>query len=1311
MPINTKPTSSGLSLQSKPVGYMKRLRYERTISKRALKGDAKSTDLTAPKILALQTDSSLTDLQVIRPLPGEKSVELKPAFPSQDISIGVLEDIPKDLQAAGVNPLRAELISVFQFFPKATVQNNAVQGGSLLFDLIDVRFFERELSRTNVQLAIEGIKKEAPEIYEEQRIQYSETARAAGNRLLALEVILHAKEKAVASLDFKKLIKEDSETETFLLSVFTNVLGFSEDGFDIFSSSKLFQQLLNDFLWMLQNYTPSMFGLESQERREDLDPVAINHDFVPVNKFINFSTKKLSVNASRRINWANEQHYTQRFLSLLPPRGDDVIKILVQSVSRELTVSSGIGFYSSPGITSFLGDAWEGAQAAAATQIAAGGDPFLNLVGNVGERVDTPKTPEGSLATYTMFNKVMNGKSRPVLPFESREFIIPGGETVVPGAFAFIDNPIDGSVDIGVGKFVVGTFVDFAHNFRQRSFSVTNYCESLVGIRGITPKYTKTWGHDGFLGSTGHWAKTDTTFGNMSWNRILRPSEIYRGMLRIIKAAAEGLVGNSHAVDETHMFQCALINLAASDQTLRYHLFRLLIEYVKQISNQRRGVNVWKRISASITARINQIIGNSSRATQSPVFVVDVDPETIDRRVQNTIYWGEATQGQGPFGMLVGYVDELVELAELRADSAVAEVVAGGVAQGAFTNAGDGTIRTTHAFSKYNQVQYEGIFAMVFEAFVELFHQHVKCSIHLKNPGSTGRGSNYTNVINFPSVMSGFNAGGFSASSLAASVSRSPRANVPPPLPPQYAMTWHGISSIYIVKATEAVLANPEAIDTIEVTATDTYAQRHADRLQALLNAFKGDQRDIADVIQAIRTLSGAVKEEAAQFESALDIPSDPENQNHMQKQMAFLTSGNPLGKSVMKAASWSQLALNRMAQAVYRRRGSSAPSFLPSRTRIWWRERAFLKSMLNSPQYNGPNGENIRVITVGVPRGMVDALTTSPYVLGSEKHTVDVTVQRVLEVSVYRRDLEFESVVFKPKKFLFDPFIFITMWKSGWKNMNTSSSETFHAKYQTKLRYERMHDRQRAFYSGLHMNDQREFYPFLTDQQFKSIFYNHSTSYCFSLYYKLLFGIDVDDFGFFANDNYNEIFFDNNAKKILSLIAESDELKKLIPLGTAPWQSLVDLTNDDMNRVKNFDEISSMLVPSVEDIMVPGGNVPDQIPPQITSEQMKHFRAVCDSKIFGPTSMGAQITAPRLTDRVFMIPIDPDNFFIDEVETLKSLIGDENMKKKFMLENVEDIETATGTEKKLKTHRQQSGQYEFSDFFVQIGLVDAGGE
>ena len=71
-----------------------------------------------------------------------------------------------------------------------------------------------------------------------------------------------------------------------------------------------------------------------------------------------------------------------------------------------------------------------------------------------------------------------------------------------------------------------------------------------------------------------------------------------------------------------------------------------------------------------------------------------------------------------------------------------------------------------------------------------------------------------------------------------------------------------------------------------------------------------------------------------------------------------------------------------------------------------------------------------------------------------------------------------------------------------------------------------------------------------LRNEQFSSIFYNHSTSYCFSLYYKLLFGIDVDDFGFFANENYNEIFFDNNAKNILSLIAESDELKKLISPG-----------------------------------------------------------------------------------------------------------------------------------------------------------------
>ena len=142
----------------------------------------------------------------------------------------------------------------------------------------------------------------------------------------------------------------------------------------------------------------------------------------------------------------------------------------------------------------------------------------------------------------------------------------------------------------------------------------------------------------------------------------------------------------------------------------------------KQIASQTRGHNVWKRISASITARINQIIGNSKPATTSARYIVDVDAETIDRRVRNTIYWGEATQGSAVFGMLIGYVDELAELAETRADSAVYGTGAGNmVGQGAFTNAGDGSVRTTHAYSKYNSIQYEGIFAMVFEAFVALF--------------------------------------------------------------------------------------------------------------------------------------------------------------------------------------------------------------------------------------------------------------------------------------------------------------------------------------------------------------------------------------------------------------------------------------------------------------------------------------------------------------------------------------------------------------------------------------------------------------
>ena len=157
MPINTNPTSTGINLQSKPLEYSKKERYKRTISARELTGDVKSAELSSARISALQTDAALTDLRVIRAADQEKSVALNPTVSSQDISIGALEDIPKDLQDAGVNPLRAELISIFQFFPKRSVQNNTSLTWSSLYDLIDLRFFERELSRTNVQLAFDAI--------------------------------------------------------------------------------------------------------------------------------------------------------------------------------------------------------------------------------------------------------------------------------------------------------------------------------------------------------------------------------------------------------------------------------------------------------------------------------------------------------------------------------------------------------------------------------------------------------------------------------------------------------------------------------------------------------------------------------------------------------------------------------------------------------------------------------------------------------------------------------------------------------------------------------------------------------------------------------------------------------------------------------------------------------------------------------------------------------------------------------------------------------------------------------------------------
>ena len=76
----------------------------------------------------------------------------------------------------------------------------------------------------------------------------------------------------------------------------------------------------------------------------------------------------------------------------------------------------------------------------------------------------------------------------------------------------------------------------------------------------------------------------------------------------------------------------------------------------------------------------------------------------------------------------------------------------------------------------------------------------------------------------------------------------------------------------------------------------------------------------------------------------------------------------------------------------------------------------------------------------------------------------------------------------------------------------------------------------------------------------------------------------------------------------------------------------------------------------------------------------------------------------PKLFDRTFLLPVDPDDFEIDVEATSENFGGGEMMTKDYFTEMTHDITADDGrTVKMLKPRRKGENYSSFNDFFVVI--------
>jgi len=144
--------------------------------------------------------------------------------------------------------------------------------------------------------------------------------------------------------DLKRIPSDVFETNQFLSlkEYFIERMGFREEQFNSFSDTKIFYQFLADLRSVIENYSFNLLDLTDDDRKTDSSPVKIDTTYTLTDGF-SFNVKQIRSTSSRDINNATQSVFFNKFMNSMPSNPVDRIKILLTILSKEYRISKVLG--------------------------------------------------------------------------------------------------------------------------------------------------------------------------------------------------------------------------------------------------------------------------------------------------------------------------------------------------------------------------------------------------------------------------------------------------------------------------------------------------------------------------------------------------------------------------------------------------------------------------------------------------------------------------------------------------------------------------------------------------------------------------------------------------------------------------------------------------------------------------------------------------------------------------------------------------------------------------------------------------------
>jgi hypothetical protein len=1164
------------------------------------------------------------------PAPARSVPEQKQVNDSVDVSRNRLAANYNPVQLKGFSENRPEILCVTDFEPayRASASTRQLSNDRSLLPVgekLKVMLALARLRNHNIKQLMTTLRedKDAAKIIDDIEREYDTKIESAIDDIRALTSLAVSLEKARDALNVRKSQTKISQKMASRLSFTSAPMGYidilEEFGFNRvnvadFSNTKILMQIINDYNVMLANYSPGLLGIENDTRKFDDDPFDIIENL--------FDPKKEPqvLDDLRQQSAAGEKYYdimNSLFGNMASEQvfasADNRIKFLANFIAKELVVSAGLGRSST--------------KAALQSTFAAPseGNVFDNILGVPGG--DVLEAPHAGKNALAGFMNVMGADNTLVLPFES-PLTEDDDESFVTGTEFFIDSIMQGQAKLDptpLANFVgqLGTATSQARNLIERR---------LLSFRGNS--------------------RTTRPTGASIFGSVL---EVFNDMYSTDRTEASNIANKRFAL-------LSLMKLATDNPELKSLLYQYTLAIginrgvMTRKSTEGRGSRIYRQMVRSDIQYVEDFPifdGKFAGAGVKDVYKLKRNPvpiEAIDSLIMKIM--AKVTSIVGPSLLFniqktggdtkrvpVAVISEALremtgERSVFQAINSLATDLTNGANRGFSGAVNNGYFVDTTTFrTRFNFISPAVMVGLIFEMFVSV-SSLTGADITSRMPARTA-GTKMLNINSkdsdraaFSNAVARISSGGFGdKNAVSPATSRNLRRGT--------------------TKLTRQTNRKAQKFDAIMTSLTDedNFLATVTSFIFSYMDHIKSQTKPLVNMMRQARNRKSAGAISTLQRLQAVQKRADSDD---------IFATLNPaqIALSIRQAVEIQRSMMFSSGRNVS---AFSDPEFLdPGAEQM-------LFALLREPKFKEGRAANLKILTVGLPTGFKSSLRSTE--IEDESTPGPEREADVININVYRRDLEFEDIVFKPMSFTFELSRFTqvsprTRIPKGKQLLGVSNSiasagkvKTFNIQVDEDFRWGTRGTGGLSSKSETILNvAQRPGYDWMDEVDKKRMFQNHVINYFLNLYLKLLTDIDFSESTFLVNNTVAQVKADKKDRdRFVNLM-----LKRVNQVA-GRTVTLDDLRNADpmmnklLNKLENSDNtegVTGKVETSISGLTA-AANI--EISENVVNF-MKSFSP--DSFLTGADVTSTRLVSPKLFERIFHMAVDLDEFDIDVRQT-----------------------------------------------------------